>query len=70
MIGLPFVLLPTSNIYFHSITAAWVKKLESNRDWFLEQENVKSDETKRPGKCIDTGELFGFQGSFRRLSLD
>ncbi|PSN57147.1 hypothetical protein C0J52_01309 [Blattella germanica] len=50
--------------------ADWVKKLEANRDWFLEQERYKSDESKRPGKIIDTGELFGFQGSFRRLSLD
>ncbi|KDR19513.1 retinol-binding protein pinta-like [Zootermopsis nevadensis] len=50
--------------------ATWVKKLESNREWFLEQENLKSDESKRPGENIDTGELFGFQGSFRRLSLD
>ncbi|XP_069698964.1 alpha-tocopherol transfer protein-like [Periplaneta americana] len=48
----------------------WVKKLESNREWFLKQEQLKSDESKRPGKSIDTGEIFGFQGSFRRLSLD
>ncbi|KAJ9584957.1 hypothetical protein L9F63_020706 [Diploptera punctata] len=50
--------------------ADWVKKMEDNREWFLEQERYKSDETKRPGKSIDSGELFGFQGSFRRLSLD
>jgi hypothetical protein len=59
-----------SNILLYSLTALWVKKLESNRDWFLQQEDLKSDESKRPGKSIDTGELFGFQGSFRRLSLD
>jgi hypothetical protein len=65
-----FPTLIPAGIFFYSLTAMWVKKLESNREWFLEQENLKSDESKRPGKSIDSGELFGFQGSFRRLSLD
>jgi len=31
---------------------------------------MKSDESKRPGKVIDTSELFGFDGSFRQLKVD
>jgi hypothetical protein len=31
---------------------------------------MKADETKRPGKKIDTGEIFGFEGSFRQLQVD
>jgi hypothetical protein len=31
---------------------------------------MKTDENKRPGKAIDSPELFGFDGSFRQLNLD
>jgi hypothetical protein len=48
----------------------WKEKLYSYRNWFLEQENVKVDELKRPGKSLNTGELFGFEGSFRQLKVD
>nr|CAD7449024.1 unnamed protein product [Timema bartmani] len=40
------------------------------RDWFLEQENISSDEEKRPGKPLDQSELFGMEGSFMKLSVD
>jgi hypothetical protein len=36
----------------------------------LKQEKLKADETKRPGKKIDTGDIFGFEGSFRQLEVD
>jgi hypothetical protein len=48
----------------------WKKKLESYRSWFLEQESVKVDESKRPGKSFNTSDLFGFEGSFRQLNFD
>jgi hypothetical protein len=44
--------------------------MESYGNWLLEQDKFKSDETKRIGKSINTGEMFGFEGSFRQLSLD
>nr|CAD7450732.1 unnamed protein product [Timema bartmani] len=48
----------------------WTKDLISKRDWFLEQENISSDEEKRPGKPLDQSELFGMEGSFKKLSVD
>jgi hypothetical protein len=49
---------------------AWKEKLQSYREWFVEQDKLKADESKRPGKRIDSGDIFGFEGSFRQLSLD
>jgi hypothetical protein len=48
----------------------WVKKMESYRGWFKEQESVKADESKRPGKPKTHDDLFGLQGSFRQLIID
>ncbi|XP_069698919.1 alpha-tocopherol transfer protein-like [Periplaneta americana] len=50
--------------------SAWIKKMESYRDWFLEQDKMISDESKRPGKALNSGELFGIDGSFRKLNID
>nr|CAD7605662.1 unnamed protein product [Timema genevievae] len=49
---------------------SWTKDLISKRDWFLEQENISSDEEKRPGKPLDQSEMFGMEGSFKKLSVD
>lgn len=49
---------------------AWKKKVESHRSWFLEQEHLKVDESKRPAKALNSNELFGFEGSFRQLTVD
>lgn len=48
----------------------WKKKMCSYRDWFLKEGAMASDESMRPGEAIDTSELFGFEGSFRQLSVD
>jgi hypothetical protein len=55
---------------FSLFAAAWLKKLESYRDWFLEQDKMKSDESKRIGKAFNSGDLFGIEGSFRQLNVD
>ena len=52
------------------ISGKWKQKICSYRDWFLNEGAMKTDESKRPGKAIDTTELFGFEGSFRQLNLD
>jgi hypothetical protein len=44
--------------------------VESHRQWFLDQEVLKTDETKRPGKQMNYEELFGPSGSFRKLTID
>ncbi|XP_063223568.1 alpha-tocopherol transfer protein-like [Bacillus rossius redtenbacheri] len=48
----------------------WTQKLLDERDWFLSEEKKMSDESKRLGKILDSGELFGMDGSFRKLSID
>ncbi|RZC41215.1 CRAL TRIO domain containing protein [Asbolus verrucosus] len=48
----------------------WLEKLREYRPWFQEQENIKADESKRPGKPTNHEELFGLDGSFKQLSID
>ncbi|CAB3360784.1 Hypothetical predicted protein [Cloeon dipterum] len=52
------------------ISGNWKKTVEENRQWFLDQETVKADETRRPGKQMNYDELFGASGSFRKLNID
>lgn len=52
------------------ILAYWKKKVESYRDWFLEDEKYKTDESKRPGTPRSVNNVFGMEGSFRQLSVD
>ncbi|KAI8441975.1 hypothetical protein MSG28_005644 [Choristoneura fumiferana] len=49
---------------------SWVKKMEEYTPWFAEQENIKADESLRPGKPTNYDELFGIDGSFRQLVID
>ena len=50
--------------------AHWKQKVEENRLFLIEQEKYRSDETKRPGKPKTADELFGIEGSFRKLNVD
>ncbi|KAJ9598616.1 hypothetical protein L9F63_010706, partial [Diploptera punctata] len=49
---------------------AWKNKLKSHRNWFMDHEKKKSDETKRPSGQDYNSDLFGYDGSFRQLSID
>lgn len=53
-----------------SVPEDWMKKMETYKEWFAEQENVKADESKRPGKPKTHDDLFGMEGSFRQLTID
>ncbi|XP_067009451.2 retinol-binding protein pinta [Anabrus simplex] len=53
-----------------SMAAAWKNKLENYREYFLEEENYGSDESKRPGKPKTQKELFGLEGCFKQLAVD
>ncbi|KAJ1525647.1 hypothetical protein ONE63_008865 [Megalurothrips usitatus] len=53
------------------LSGKWQEKIDAYRGWFLAQEGVKSDETKRVGdKTALSEEIFGCQGSFRQLTVD
>ncbi|XP_067006985.2 alpha-tocopherol transfer protein-like [Anabrus simplex] len=52
------------------IHESWKKQLVENRDFFLKEESVFTDESKRPGKPKTTEDLFGMEGSFRSLNID
>lgn len=46
------------------------KKFDEYSDFFKENANYGTDETLRPGKPIDFEDLFGTEGSFRKLEVD
>ncbi|XP_014233161.1 alpha-tocopherol transfer protein-like [Trichogramma pretiosum] len=48
----------------------WRGKLADWRDWFLKEEVLNANEDLRPGPQLDYDDLFGFQGSFRKLEVD
>jgi len=53
------------------IQGFWTKKLKSCKDYFEQQESVKSDECKRvKGSSIKDEHLFGTEGAFRQLNID
>jgi hypothetical protein len=57
-------------LIFVFCAAAWRTTMESHRQWFLDQENVKSIENNRPTGAIDFDSYFGVQRSFKKLSID
>ncbi|XP_047353529.1 uncharacterized protein LOC124950614 [Vespa velutina] len=50
---------------------AQVKKLDDNRAWFQEEERIcRVNESLRPGKGKTATDLFGVEGSFKKLEID
>ncbi|XP_069978324.1 alpha-tocopherol transfer protein-like isoform X2 [Penaeus vannamei] len=48
----------------------WIQRVDARRDWLLEDEKYGVDESKRPGKAKTSADLFGIEGSFRKLNVD
>ena len=53
-----------------STTEQWIAKIESYNDWYLSEADFGVDEKKRPGKPKTQEDLFGVEGSFRKLEID
>lgn len=48
-----------------------IKKLENNITWFQDDEaNHRVNESLRPGKAKTATDLFGVEGSFKKLEID
>ena len=44
--------------------------LERYRDWLMEEETQRVDESRRPGTAKSMGDVFGVEGSFQKLDID
>jgi len=55
----------------HELTEIQVKKLEDYREWFLLDETTRRvNEALRIGKSMSANDLFGVEGSFKKLDID
>uniref|UniRef100_A0A1Y1K8G3 CRAL-TRIO domain-containing protein n=1 Tax=Photinus pyralis TaxID=7054 RepID=A0A1Y1K8G3_PHOPY len=52
------------------LTVTWKEKVQSYRDWFLQNEKLKSNEDLRQGPPKTYLHDFGIEGSFRQLNID
>lgn len=48
----------------------WQEVIESMRSWFLTDEKLKTDESKRPMPSNDSYLSDSVQGTFKKLSID
>ncbi|KAF5298324.1 hypothetical protein FQA39_LY11808 [Lamprigera yunnana] len=53
-----------------TIKVEWKNKIESYRDWFLENRRYQSEESLRCGEAKTSENVFGVKGSFRKLDVD
>ena len=53
-----------------AINEAWREKLRTYTPWFKEQEKSKANEALRPGAPKTADDLFGMDGTFRKLTID
>lgn len=57
---------PTTELYEKVL-----KNLEEHREFFTaEEKEMRVDESLRPGKAKSVNDLFGIEGSFKKLDID
>ncbi|KAB0797735.1 hypothetical protein PPYR_08728 [Photinus pyralis] len=59
-----------SNGSVKQLTVEWKRKVESYRDWLMKDEERKSNEDLRLGSPRTSSDVFGMEGSFRKLDID
>ncbi|CAG0889203.1 unnamed protein product [Darwinula stevensoni] len=55
---------------YNDMADYWMKKVLSNREVIMERAKQKSNEKLRPGKAKSVEDVFGIEGSFRKLNVD